>query len=390
MKAISKKVAEEVLAKAKAQKLTSEKANYFYLKDALNFRLNLLQNHFPEKTLHSIAIKTNNHPEVLKHIASRGFGLEAASIEEVKLAKVAGVANDKIVFDSPVKTRSEIKYCHENLAGALINVNCLEEIERYPKDFSGKLGLRINPLISVDTDKNLNVSKLNSKFGIPITLRKEILKVLTESDNFTAIHFHIGSGISDFKPNIKAFKLVIELITIVNNSRSKSGLSKMIDTVDIGGGIDFDLEDDNNGILAFTQELNTINKEADLKLVTEYGKFIHENNSFVSSSIEYITKNTLESHNAFIHVGADLFLRKIYSSMTIDYPFMVVGKEKGNQEQNYRIVGPLCFAGDVLYESIKLPVLAEGDEVLILNTGANTFSMWSGHCSRDKINFIFI
>ena len=388
MKAIVKSFAEKVLIKAKNAGITSDKANYFYSKEALDYRLNLLTKYFPPNTLHAIAIKTNNHPKVLSHIASRGFGLEAASIEEVKLAQAAGVPNEKIVFDSPVKTRAEIKYCHEHLSGALINVNCLEELERYPEDFSGKLGLRINPLIEVDTDKNLNVSKLNSKFVIPITHKDEIRKVLTHSDTFTVLHFHIGSGISDFQPNLKAFQLVIDLVQEVNLIRIKKGLIKLIDTVDIGGGIDFDLNSKTNGIEEFTKGLNEINKITCLQLVTEFGKFIHESNSFVSSRVEYITKNTLESHNAFIHVGADLFLRKIYSSMNINYPVSVVGKE--GVSQTYRIVGPLCFAGDVLYESVNLPILEEGDEILIFNTGANTYSMWSRHCSREDVNFIFV
>ena len=387
MKAISKSIAEKTLAEAKSKGLTSDKANYFYLKESLNYRLNLLKEFFPNDTLHAIAIKTNNHPEVLKHIASRGFGLEAASIEEVKLAQTAGVPANKIVFDSPVKTKSEIKYCHENLSGALINVNCLEEIKRYPKDFSCKLGLRINPLIDVDTDKNLNVSRINSKFGVPFTKEGEIFNVLTESDQFTAIHFHIGSGISDFKPNLKAYKLLSKFILKVNKARVEKGISTPIDTLDIGGGIDFELEKE-NGLKSFTKSLIEEHKNNELKIVTEFGKFIHENNSFVSSSVEYITKNTPESHNAFIHLGADLFLRKVYSSMKIDYPVSVVGKQ--GAQQNYRIVGPLCFAGDVLYESIDLPILDEGDEILIFNTGANTYSMWSRHCSREDVNFVFL
>ena len=387
MKAISKSIAEKTLAEAKSKGLTSEKANYFYLKEPLNYRLNLLKEFFPSDTLHAIAIKTNNHPEVLKHIASRGFGLEAASIEEVKLAQTAGVPANKIVFDSPVKTKSEIKYCHENLSGALINVNCLEEIKRYPKDFSCKLGLRINPLIDVDTDKNLNVSKINSKFGVPFTKEDEIFNILTESDQFTAIHFHIGSGISDFEPNLKAYKLLSKFILKVNKARVEKGISTPIDTLDIGGGIDFELEKE-NGLKIFTKSLIEEHKNPGLKIVTEFGKFIHENNSFVSSSVEYITKNTPESHNAFIHLGADLFLRKVYSSMKINYPVSVVGKQ--GTQQNYRIVGPLCFAGDVLYESVNLPVLEEGDEILIFNTGANTYSMWSRHCSREDVNFVFL
>ncbi|MAW66254.1 MAG: hypothetical protein CMD18_08675 [Flavobacteriales bacterium] len=386
LRVISKSIAEKVLAEAKSKKLVHPKANYFYSKEALRYRLNLLTEYFPKNTLHAIAIKTNNHPEVLKYIANNGFGLEAASIEEVKLAQKAGVSPSKIVFDSPVKTKSEIDYCHKNLPGALINVNCFEEIKRYPKDFSCKLGLRINPLVNVDTDKDLNVSKLNSKFGIPFTKKNEIFKLLTNSDQFTAIHFHIGSGISDFAPNLKAYKILTEFILEVNSERIKKGILKSIDTVDIGGGIDFELESE-NGLEMFTKGLSEASKYIDFKIVTEFGKFIHENNAFVSSSVEYITKNTPEIHNAFIHVGADLFLRKVYSSMNINYPISVVGKERS--QQIYRIVGPLCFAGDVLYESVNLPILNEGDEIIINNTGANTLSMWSKHCSREEINFIF-
>lgn len=388
MKTIAKSVAEEVIAKNKAAGKTSSKANYFYLKEALDFRLNLLLDHFPSNTLHAIAIKTNNHPEVLKHIVSRGFGLEAASIEEVKLAQATGISANKIVFDSPVKTQEEINYCHQHLPGALINVNCLEEIERYPSNFSGKLGLRINPLVTVNTDKNLNVSQLNSKFGVPITKEESILQTLTKSDKFTALHFHIGSGIADYQPNLKAFKTVLNLAKKVNKIREQKGNQKLIDTIDIGGGIDFDLDHQTENISDFTNSLNKELQNSEYKIVTEFGKFIHETNAFVSSSVEYITKNTSESHNAFIHVGADLFLRKTYSSMQIHYPIAVIGKE--GTQQKYRIVGPLCFAGDVLYESVELPILNQGDEIILFNTGANTYSMWSNHCSREEINFIFV
>lgn len=387
MKSISKDQATALIKAAKKTGNYSDKANYIYSKSALNYRLGLLKDTFPSTTLHAIAIKTNNHPAVLEHIVDAGFGLEAASIEEVQLAINAGIETDKIVFDSPVKTRSEIDFCHSTLSGALINVNCFEEIERYPQNFNCKLGLRINPLIDVHTDKDLNVSKLNSKFGVPITQLNKIYELLEDDLRFTAIHFHIGSGLSDFKPNLKAFDAIINIANKVNASRLSNGKTTLIDTIDIGGGIDFDVENDD--LKTFSEELGKRIKLTDLKLVTEYGKFVHEQNAFVSSSVEYITKNTPEVHSAFIHIGADLFLRKIYSSMKIDYPIDVLGSAE-KPLQKYRIVGPLCFAGDVLYEAIELPVLQEGDEIIIRNTGANTYSMWSDHCSREKVNFIFI
>lgn len=384
METISKEQAEILIQQAKSNFNYSDKANYIYSKSALDYRLSLLQTHFPPNTLHAIAIKTNNHPEVLKHIAQKGFGLEAASIEEVELAINAGVSTEKIVFDSPVKTKSEIEFCNQKLQGALINVNCVEELNRYPEKINFKLGFRINPLIEVNTDKNLNVSKLDSKFGTPITDINGIEKLLLSDERITALHFHIGSGISDFKPNIKAFKLTVELADKVNKKRAAQR-KKLIDTIDIGGGIDFNLS--NNGLSEFSQQISAIN--TGYKLVTEYGKFIHENCALVTSTVEYITKNNPAKHLAFIHVGADLFLRKIYSSMNINYPIAAVGKPM-NTVKNYRIVGPLCFAGDVLYENAELPELQEGDELIIFNTGANTYSMWSNHCSRTKVNFIFI
>ena len=49
----------------------------------------------------------------------------------------------------------------------------------------------------------------------------------------------------------------------------------------------------------------------------------------------------------------------------------------------YDIAGPLCFAGDYLAHGIQLPaVLQEGQYLFIDHTGANTYALWSRHCSR--------
>ena len=46
------------------------------------------------------------------------------------------------------------------------------------------------------------------------------------------------------------------------------------------------------------------------------------------------------------------------------------------------LVGPLCFAGDVLAENVLLPVIDEGYWIEIADVGANTYGLWSRHCSR--------
>ena len=369
---------------------SADKAVVFYSKKALDKRLDLLRSTFPNGTNHAIAIKTCNHIEVLSHIVARGFGLEAASIEEVLLAKKAGAKNEKIVFDSPVKTRFEIQKCHEEFPGILLNANSLEELARYPTNFNAKIGLRINPLVDNSGGSYFNVSTPNSKFGVPISKYQEIIDHCIHYTAVSCLHFHIGSNLTDLSPNIDAISKVITLALKINKKRKEQGIKTHIDTLDIGGGIEFDA----TTIKVFVASMLQIPNIEKFSLITEYGNFIHKYNSFVVSNIEYVISNAANLPDlAYIHVGADLFVRKVYSQLNTEYPCTVLQSDSFASSQkikSYTIVGPLCFAGDVLFKNIKLTEIKEGDKLFIYNIGANTLSMWSGHCSRELPEFLFL
>lgn len=393
---ITTQIASQIYIRAtEKEEILKAKAVIFYIKELLDYRLDLMKSNFPANSLHAIAIKTCDHPKVLKHIIEQGFGLEAASFEEVILAKEAGADNAKIVFDSPVKTVEEILYCHDNLSGILLNANSINELERYPSNFNGKIGLRINPLVDLEISNLFNVSKQNSKFGVPLSKKDEIIKACLKYDEVACLHMHIGSDIKNFDKNILAFKKIIALAKEINLQRTQKGIDNKIDTIDIGGGIDFDLEDEKSAmtVVNFTAQINQILNDAQpFKLITEYGKFVHKDCSFAVSNIEYVIKNEAPiAHAAFLHLGADLFVRKVYSSLNIKYPYSIIYKDSGKVKENilYNIVGPLCFAGDVLYENESIPELQEGDKFVMYNIGANTYSMWSDHCNRKKPLFIF-
>lgn len=394
MKQLNKEQIETVYYNALAKKEIGESDTscIFYSKEILEDRLSLLKKNFPKETLHTIAIKTNSSLEVLKHIATEGFGLEAASMEEVLLAVDAGVTNQKIVFDSPVKTKLEIDYCHKNLPGIIVNANSIQELERYPENFSGRLGLRINPLVDADAPDILNVSKSTSKFGVPISQRKAIIKAALKHQKITGLHIHIGSGIKNYEANIIAFEKIQTLANEINKQRQEANISSQIEFIDIGGGIQFDERDQNFSISNFVNQLSSLGIFDQFQIVTEYGKFVHKDAAFVVSDIEYITDGEIheDSKTAFIHVGADLFVRKVYSNLDLNFPFHIIRKESTTnlKEYNYNIAGPLCFAGDFLYYGISIPEITEKDKFTILEIGANTLSMWSQHCGRKKPKLI--
>ena len=84
-------------------------------------RLRALTSAFPADTLHAVAIKTNPLGAVLRYVASTGAGLEAASFNEVHMARAAGLTGEHIVFDSPAKTTREIARLIEAFPGVRVN-----------------------------------------------------------------------------------------------------------------------------------------------------------------------------------------------------------------------------------------------------------------------------
>ena len=111
---------------------------------------------------------------MLKHLVGLGYGLEAASIEEVNMAIAAGCPADKIVFDSPVKTRSEID-CVAGMTGMLVNVNSLGELDRFLQTLPVS-GIRVNPQVHTGAPEMFDVSRNESKFGVPVSNAEAILE----------------------------------------------------------------------------------------------------------------------------------------------------------------------------------------------------------------------
>ena len=340
----------------------------------LTARLHHLQDAFPEGVQHSIAIKTNPHPKMLEFLVSQGFGLEAASIEEVRMALAAGCSPAHIVFDSPVKTRHEIREI-SSLPGMLVNVNSLEELDRFDADFQGILGIRINPQVHTGAPELFDVSKNESKFGVPVDMKERIVDAALHYP-VQALHMHSGSQMKDLniqRGALKELKRIADAINAVAPGKIK--------VLDIGGGLPTESLGPQTQMEAYGQIVAEVFRDSGYLLVTEFGQWVQAEAGFALSAIEYV----LAPNKLFIHLGADFFMRDAYTKAR-SFP-MTVWNGDATQVQGmdkaYDIAGPLCFAGDYLAHGIQLPEeLQEGQYLFIDHTGANTYALWSRHCSR--------
>lgn len=351
----------------------------------LDDRLQRLKDSFPEGALHAVAVKTNPLAAVLRYIAGRGFGLEAASFGEVLLGLDAGLSPERMVFDSPAKTVAEIRHLAEKARGLRVNADSLAELERYPRQGGAfRLGLRINPLISAGSVASMDVSSADSKFGVPIDREAELIEACLGWADVECLHLHIGSQFSDLTHSVQAIRRVVDLGLKINEA---AGFLK-IQTIDIGGG--FPVRYDGGPPYRIENYADALRKacpelfDASFRLVTEFGRYVHANACWALSRIEYV-KSRDQGQTLITHAGADMFVRECYNPADWQVAISCIdhqGVVSTGGDLVADVAGPLCFGGDFIAKGRKLSRAVAGEHLVLRDIGANTFALWSRHCSR--------
>ena len=399
---VKSNLSKEEMSKAFSLALTNKNliteddtAVIFYDFTFLKGRIANLKNLFPPTTLHAVAVKANPLTKSLIKIKEMGVGVEVASLPELYLAEKAGFQGHQIVFDSPCKTKKEIEYALK--LGVYLNADSFDELDRINeilKTVKSKsiIGIRINPQVGSGSIKATSVADSISKFGIPLNDNRDKLKEYYLGHGWLrSIHVHIGSQGCPVLLIIDGIRKVLNFANEVNESLKQVPTRKLIETFDIGGGlpVSYHLNKTPISMEQYHSMLTENFKElfnGQFKLITEFGRYIYANTGWVASKVEYV-KREIKYNIAMTHVGADLLLRECYNPGDWHHQITIVDKEgklkSGTDETPYIIAGPLCFAGDVIAKDLELPIVIEGDYILIHDTGAYTLSMWSRYNSRQ-------
>lgn len=341
--------------------------------------------HVPD-VLHTFAAKACPLVPVLRLLADAGTGCEVASPGELRLALDAGFEPSRIVLDSPAKTREEIR---EALAlGVAVNADNLDELERFDElgaaDSDSVLGLRVNPQVGAGVIGAMSTATANSKFGVALRdpgARERVVEAFARRPWLTRLHAHVGSQgcpLPLIAEGIAAVHVLAEEIDKAVGHRQVGGL-------DIGGGLPVNFADDTvrptfeEYVAALTAAEPAL-FDGRYHLVTEFGRSLLAKNGFVAAVVEY-TKEAGGRRIAVTHAGAQVATRTVF--MPEAWPLRVSaygpdGRPKTSRALVQDVAGPCCFAGDVVAHARELPELAEGDIVVLHDTGAYYFSApWS-------------
>jgi diaminopimelate decarboxylase len=360
----------------------------FYNLSRLDDMLSSVRTSFPPHAFHTVAVKANPVVEVLRRIQRAGYGAEVASIGELHLALAAGFPAEAIVFDSPVKTRSELEIALQS--GIKINANSIAELDRINTLYAAlgsrsPVGIRINPETGMGAIATTSVAVQSSKFGVSLQESHAALRrAFSEYPWLTGLHLHIGSqGISReqlLDGTGAVYDFFVEL-----RERAR------IRYFNIGGGLPVKYKESDKPI--YFSEYAALLRERcpalfapEVVLVTEFGRALHASCGWVAAKVEYVIEHE-SGATLIVHVGADMFVRKAYNPADWHHDISVCdskGRLRTGPEREFSVAGPLCFAGDYLNRSVSLPAnVSEGDYIIVHDSGAYTFSMWSLYNSRQ-------
>src|ERR1700761_2199786 len=191
---------------------------YCYSAATLERHYKVFAGALPKDSLVAFSVKANGNLAVLKTLAKAGAGADVVSGGELKKARAAGIAADKIVFSGVGKTRAEMRLAlEENIYQfnvesepelEALNAVALEMKKRAP------VTLRINPDVDAKTHAKITTGTAETKFGIPFAHARAAYKKAAglKGIAIVGIDVHIGSQITDLAPFADAFAVVAGLV----------------------------------------------------------------------------------------------------------------------------------------------------------------------------------
>ena len=340
------------------------------------------------------AAKANGNLAVMRALALLGAGADVFSAGELALALEAGMPAKNLLFNGSSKTKSDHALAVEHgvrvSVDSLDELHQLDEVARAAKKVA-EISFRVNPALDVPTHPKIATGLKTSKFGIP---HEQIPAAYMEAlackhVKPVGIHCHIGSQILDVEPFAKAAGVMVRI------AKELSNMGVKLEFLDLGGGLGIPYHHDTDP--APTPEdyakavmpvfLAGIN-EAGIspELWVEPGRFL------VADSTVLLTRvnSTKTAHKRFANVdaGFNLLIRPaMYDSY---HEIVVANRADAPLISEYTVTGPICETGDILAADRKLPELAAGDLIAVLDAGAYGYAMSSQYNGRPRCPEVLI
>lgn len=324
--------------------------------------------------------KTNYINAVCNVFHQEGSWAEVVSGFEYQKAKGNGVPGNKIIFNGPDKTVEELEMAVND--GAMIHIDHFDELYEL-QELLGRLNKKARVAIRVNMDTG--IYPMWDRFGFNYESGQAwnaINKIMaTDNLELTGLHCHIGTFmLSPAAYGVAAAKLSDLAMNI------KSRFGKTIQYLDLGGGFpsantlkgsylpgaDIVPSIDDFAEVITSTLLNYGYKQDELPLlILETGRALIDDAGYLLGSV-LATKRLSDGRRATI---MDFGVNILFTAFWYDHKISPA-QEFTHHTEDMVLYGPLCMNIDVVRESVSLPLLNKGDQVVVHKVGAYNMTQW--------------
>lgn len=324
--------------------------------------------------------KTNYFDAVCNIFHQEGSWAEVVSIFEYEKALKNGVPGEKILFNGPHKSENDLKRAIEN--NSLIHIDHSDELYTLSEILkTTKTKARVAIRVNMDT----GVYPIWDRFGFNYengSAWKAINKIFSHPEmDLVGLHCHIGTYMLSATPYAVA---TAKLCDLAFNIKTRFG--KVIEYLDLGGGfatantlkgsylqggdvipsIDDYADAITNTILNYgfkTEDLPT--------LFLETGRAMIDDAGYLLGSVLAIKRLSDGRRATIMNFGVNLLFTSFWYEHKIS-----PAQDIASQTEDMVLYGPLCMNIDVVRESVNLPLLNKGDDVVVHRVGAYNMTQW--------------
>lgn len=326
--------------------------------------------------------------------------LDVVSGGELYTAYKAGFPLEKIYFHGNNKSDFEIDLGVRLGIGRFIvdNLHELEVLNRISREYGvvQKIYLRITPGVEAHTHEYIKTGQLDSKFGFHVVhdaIFDVVKKALSlEYVELRGLHCHIGSQIFELEPFEDTTEIMLNLINDI-----KERLGYEIKELDLGGGFGIyytegdkpkEIEEYCSAIVNKADEVcKKLNMDVPI-LSIEPGRSIIGNAGVTLYTVGSIKE--IPNIRKYVSVDGgmcDNIRPALYSA---NYESVIANRVINNSKEVVTVAGKCCESGDVLLNSVEMPIMKTGDILAIMSTGAYGYSMASNYNRIPKAAVISI
>mgnify|MGYP001820693249 CR=1 FL=1 len=317
------------------------------------------------------AVKALPNPKILAIMKEMGFGFDCSSIAELQLSRQVGAAPEDIMFTSNNTSGSDFSEAALD-GGCILNLDDLNLLKKVP-EIPDLICFRYNPG-SRRTGNGIIGTPTEAKYGVSHDQIIEAYRIAKEKGaSRFGLHTMLASNELNYEYMVQTVQMLLDLIVEIS-----AELQISFEFINIGGGLGIPYTPD-------AKELDLESMGAEItKLFSQFTEHNGYQPALYMESGRYMTGphgvlattaiNRKEIYRTYVGVDASMSALMRPGMYDAYHHIDVVGKDDADREV-VDVVGSLCENNDKFAVQRELPVIADGDMLIIQDTGAHGIAM---------------